>query len=391
MSITIPSPSIFYRLAAAVLLTCFISCKNASEKGYSEIEELREVYSQLDTKLWPAPHLDERVNKETFEDLGVLGEVQYPEDNPYSKAKKDLGKFLFFDARLSKTGQIACASCHNPELAWTDNSTRSFGHNRQTGKRNAMTIMNTAFAHKLFWDGRAESLEDQARFPIPDKVEMNSNLDIAVENITAVEAYKPLFKKAYGDDNVTLDRILKAIATFERGVKSPKSKFDKFITGKSSLFTDQEVEGLHLFRTKARCINCHNTSYFSDNRFHNDGQTLFGTKDEDFGRYYATGNIEDLGTFRTPSLREVSRTGPWMHHGHFPSLLDVIEYYNLGNPAPIQKKYMGTPRDSLIPQTSPILQKLDLSKDEIESLIAFLKTLETRTNRVNLSLMPPNN
>jgi cytochrome c peroxidase len=379
------------KLVAIVALLGATGCKTASENGYSEIKELRSVYSQPDVGLWPAPELDESVDPATFEDLGVLGKVKYPSSNPYSQAKKDLGKFLFFDPRLSKTGQIACASCHNPELAWTDNSTRSFGHNRKTGKRNAMTILNSGFAEELFWDGRANSLEDQARFPIPDKREMNSGLEIAVENINAVEAYKPLFKKAFGDDNISIARILKAIATFERSVNSPKSKFDKFISGDSDLFTDQEVQGLHLFRTKAQCINCHNTPYFSDNKFHNDGQTLFGTKDEDFGRYYVTGNIEDLGKFRTPSLREVTRTAPWMHHGHFPSLLDVVEYYNLGNPAPIQKKYLGTERDSLIPKTSPMLEPLGLTRMEIDALLAFLETLSTETRRVNLNLMPEDN
>ncbi|MGB5983299.1 MAG: cytochrome c peroxidase [Nonlabens sp.] len=372
------------------LAFALFSCKDSND-GYRSMAELRQLYGQPDSDKWPEPTLDSLVDRSTFEDIGVLGEVPFPKNNPFTPAKKQLGKALFFDARLSESGQIACASCHNPELGWTDNLTRSFGHKRQTGKRNAMTIMNSGFAHELFWDGRAESLEDQARFPIPDAVEMNSGLDIAVSNIAAVEGYKPLFKKAYGDSLVTLERIQYAIATYERTIKSPKSKFDRFISGKKDLFTDQEVFGLHLFRTKAQCINCHNTPYFSDNKYHNDGQALFGTKDEDFGRYYVTGNPEDLGKFRTPTLREVSRTGPWMHHGHFPSLLDVVEFYNLGNPAPIQKKYLGVGRDSLIPTTSPILKKLNLDRDEIDALLAFLKTLETRTQRVNLNIIPKEN
>lgn len=376
-------------LAVILIASSALSCKDSSKtEGYSEIDELRVLYSQPDTKLWPEPTLDPLVDRSQFQDLGLLPDVVFPEDNPYSKAKKELGKLLFFDGRLSETGHIACASCHNPELAWTDNLTRSFGHMRQMGRRNAMTILNSAYAKELFWDGRAESLEDQARFPIPDKVEMNSNLDIAVGNIAAVEGYKPLFKKAYGDEKVTLERILYAIATFERTVISPKSKFDRFISGKKDEFTDQEVRGLHIFRTKAQCINCHNTPYFSDNKYHNDGQHLFGTKDEDLGRFYVTGDLEDLGRFRTPSLREVSRTGPWMHHGHFPSLLDVLELYNLGNPAPIQQKYLGVGRDSLIPKTSPMLKPLDLSREEIDAVIAFLETLETPTRRVNLNKMP---
>jgi cytochrome c peroxidase len=372
------------------LVTICISCKD-NQQEYTAVDELREVYSQPDASKWPVPTLDSMVNKDSFQDIGVLGKVPYPDYNPYSKGKKQLGKSLFFDPRLSESGQIACASCHNPELGWTDNVTRSFGHKRQTGKRNAMTIMNSGFAHELFWDGRATSLEDQARFPIPDSVEMNSDLKIAVAKIAAVEGYAALFTNAFGDAEVNLQRIQYAIATYERSIISSKSKFDRFISGDKDLFTDQEVKGLHIFRTKAQCINCHNTPYFSDNQYHNDGQALFGTKDEDFGRYYVTGNIEDLGKFRTPTLREVSRTGPWMHNGHFPSLLDVVEFYNLGNPAPIQKKYLGVGRDSLIPNTSPLLKKLNLDREEIDALLAFLQTLETRTQRVNLNIIPKDN
>ncbi len=373
-------------LVIGIVLT-LSSCKNENDK-YQDITYLREVYSQPNTNKWPEPTLDSLVDKTTFKDIGTLGEVKHPEDNPYSAAKKQLGKMLFFDARLSETGQIACASCHNPELAWTDNITRSLGHDRQSNKRNSMTIKNVAFAHTLFWDGRAKSLEHQASFPISDSKEMNTENNVAVNRIAKVEGYKTLFKNAFGDDEVTLDRILNSIATFERTIISRNSKFDRFINGKKDLFTDEEVLGLHIFRTKARCINCHNTPYFSDNQFHNDGQALFGAKDEDFGRYNHTQNKDDLGKFKTPTLREISKTGPWMHHGHFPSLLDVVEFYNLGNPAPIQKKYLGVGRDSLIPTTSPLLKKLDLTKHEINALIAFMETLSTNTQRVNLIKMP---
>lgn len=375
---------IFFLVLTTWLL---FNCKK-KEDTYTDISYLREIYAQTDTSKWPAPSLDSLIDKSEFQDIGLLPKVEYPADNPYSKEKKELGKFLFFDARLSKTGQIACASCHNPELAWTDNTTRSFGHDRLTSKRNAMTIKNVAFAHTLFWDGRSSSLEHQASFPIVDPVEMNTETNIAVENISQIKAYKPLFKKAFDDEEVTLERISKAIATYERTIVSRNSKFDRFIKGKKELFTDQEVLGLHLFRTKARCINCHNTPYFSDNQFHNDGQALFGGKNEDFGRYYFTQNKEDLGRFKTPTLREVSMTGPWMHHGHFPSLLDVVEFYNLGNPTPIQKRYLGAGRDSLIPKTSPLLKRLHLSKDEVQAVIAFMETLSTRTQRVNISKIP---
>lgn len=365
-----------------------LAYSKSEKEQYQDISYLRKVYSQPDASKWPKPHLDSLIDKTTFKDIGVLPEMEFPADNPYSEEKSKLGKTLFFDPRLSKSGQIACASCHNPELGWTDNSTRSFGHNRKTGSRNSMTILNVGHAKELFWDGRATSLEDQAKFPIPDKLEMNMQLELAVENIRNIEGYKPLFKKAFGDEEVTMQKIQKAIATFERTVKSPPSKFDKFVTGKSDKFTDQEVLGMHLFRTKARCINCHNTGYFSDNQYHNNGQTLFGTKDEDFGRYNVTGKIEDIGKFRTPTIREVANTRPWMHHGHFPSLLDVVEFYNLGNPAPIQNKYKGVGRDSLIPKTSPLLKKLNLNREEIDAVIAFINTLSTPTRRTIIPTLP---
>lgn len=371
-----------------LLLLSLTAYKSVEQPDYIDITELRKLYSSGDASKWPAAELHESIDKSKFEDIGVLPVVPYPDYNPYSKEKEALGKILFFDPRLSLSGQIACASCHNPELGWTDNLTRSFGHDRQTGKRNSMTILNSAYAETLFWDGRASSLEDQAQFPIGDPLEMNEKLTIAVDKIAKIKGYNALFTDAFGDKKVSLQRIQYAIATFERSINSPKSKFDNFISGKSEAFTDAQVKGLHLFRTKAQCINCHNTPYFSDNEFHNDGQTLFGTKNEDFGRYNVTKDVKDIGKFRTPTLREVSNTKPWMHHGHFPSLLDVVELYNGGNPSPIQKKYLGTARDSLIPKVDPMLKKLNLNKEEISDLLAFIETLSTPTRRIMTPIMP---
>jgi cytochrome c peroxidase len=139
---------------------------------------------------------------------------------------------------------------------------------------------------------------------------------------------------------------------------------------------------MHLFRTKAGCVNCHNGGLFADNKFHNDGQTLFGSASEDLGLYNVTGNKADVGKFKTPSLREIVHTGPWMHHGNFPSLKDVLFFYNLGNPAPIQAKYKGD-RDSILPKTSPMLKKLNLSNEEIDAVIAFLQSISTTPRRLN--------
>lgn len=377
-------------LLASLLSVCGLAFLFQGMKGvpYESVEDLRVLYGSGDTSSWPKPSLDSSVIA-TFQEIGPLRKVVHPEENPYSKAKADLGKMLFFDPRLSSSGQIACASCHNPELAWTDNLTRSFGHDRQNGSRNAMTILNVGHATSLFWDGRADDLEAQAAMPIADPKEMNQHPEIAAKSIRKIKAYTPLFEEAFPKEGITTSTIQKALATFQRTITSEESKFDRFVSGKSpDALTDEQVLGLHLFRTKARCINCHNTPYFSDQQFHNDGQTLFGTKNEDFGRYLITFKKEDIGKFKTPTLREVARTGPWMHHGHFPSLLDVVQFYNLGNPSPIQKRHQNTGRDSLLPVTSPLLRKLDLSRDEEKALVAFLETLSTPVRRMRMPELP---
>ena len=158
---------------------------------------LRKLYSSGDHKQWPKPELKEDAKKD-FRDIGVLDKVPYPADNPYTDAKKELGKMLFFDPRLSVSQQIACASCHEPQLAWGDGKQLANGHDRQFGKRNAMTILNTGFYTTLFWDGRAQSLEDQARFPVKDHLEMNMDLTGMEERLKNIAGYKTLFQKAFG-------------------------------------------------------------------------------------------------------------------------------------------------------------------------------------------------
>ncbi len=364
-------------LAFFVLITAF-------QKEYT-VEELRDIYSSGDVSRWPKPDLDSSVIP-TFQEIGVLAKAEFPVHNPYSEAKAKLGKLLFFDPRLSASRQISCANCHDPELGWGDGRHLSFGHNRQNGKRNAMTILNTAHYKTLFWDGRAASLEDQVNFPVQDPAEMAQNLKTMQRNVRKVKGYRPYFEEAFGTDQVTIERIQQAIATFERTIVSPPSRFDKFVQGNAKLLSDDEVMGLHLFRTKARCINCHNSPLFSDNQFHNDGQTLYGSSQQDFGKYLHTGKPEDVGKFRTPSLREVFRTGPWMHHGNFPTLRDVVEYYNLGNPSPIQKRVVVDER--LRPVTSPILRKLHLTKTEQLQLEAFLKTISVPSQKMNPFELP---
>ncbi|HMO33121.1 MAG TPA: cytochrome c peroxidase [Lacibacter sp.] len=371
-------------LIAATLLLVIAACSFTLERqaGSASVKKLRKRYSSGDYTKWPAPVLQEGA-KAGFRDIGVLDPVVHPAHNPYNDAKRDLGKTLFFDPRLSVSGQIACASCHDPQLGWGDGKRVAFGHDRKLGARNAMTLFNVGYYDKLFWDGRAASLEDQARFPIQDHLEMNESLDAMEKRVQQFSGYKPLFKKAFGEEGIDREKIFKAIACFERTIVSPPSRFDAFVKGKADVLTDEEVLGLHLFRTRAGCINCHNTPLFSDNRFHNDGQTLWGSQNEDLGLYNVTRNKEDVGKFKTPSLREVANTGPWFHHGNFPTLRDVVLFYNLGNPAPIQKKYLGTPRDSLLPVTSPMLRKLNLTDTEVNSVVAFMQAITTTPRRLN--------
>jgi len=347
------------------------------------IDQLRTLYSGDQAK-WPAATLDEEA-RPGFKDIGFLGKPDYPKNNLYRAEKAKLGKILFFDPRLSVSRQIACASCHDPELGWGDGRRVAYGHDRQNGKRNAMTIFNTAFYNKLFWDGRALSLEHQSGFPVQDHVEMNEDITVMVKNISAIAGYKPLFAQAFGNEEISLEKIQQAIATFERGIISTNSRFDLFVKGNKAILKDEEVLGLHLFRTKARCINCHNTPLFSDNKFHNDGQALLGSRFEDLGLYNVTKQLKDVGAFRTPSLRETSITGPWMHHGNFPSLRDVIEFYNLGNPVAQQRALADKIPDSLKTPKSAMLKKLNLSIDEQRALEAFLGAISTQVNKI----MPP--
>lgn len=385
-------------VSGAFLLSCIsylmVNCittnsvtKPITAENNNPTDLLRKLYSSGDSKNWPKPTLDEN-SKIDFVDIGHLTEINYPQNNQYSKEKADLGKTLFYDPRLSQSNQIACASCHDPELAWTDNKTFSFGHDRQLGSRNAMSILNSAHATTLFWDGRAKSLENQASMPVRDTKEMNEHLDLAVDKIAKIKGYEVLFEKAFGSKTINALNITKAIATFERTIKSGSTKFDQFIDGKSEVYSDSEVNGLNLFRTKARCINCHNTGYFSDNKFENDGTSLLGTPQQDLGRYNVTKKLEDLGKFRVPTLREVARTGPWMHNGAFTPLRDVLTFYNAGNPEIKNKDIVTINGIKYKSPKSKKLQPLNLTKDEIEDLEAFLETLSSRPQRISVPVLP---
>lgn len=374
-------------LSLVVAFVIFWSNKPFQNIDYGQdITTLRALYSSGDQSKWPTPEVDESVLQAGFEDIGVLGEVPFPADNPYSKEKADLGKVLFFDPRLSNSNQISCANCHDPELNWGDARRVPYGEDRQLGARNSISLMNVAYAKVMFWDGRANTLEEQAEHPIKDKREMNHHIDFATKKIAQIEGYKKLFKEAYGTEEVNKERIIQSLTTFQRTLLSPKSKFDKFVSGDAKQFTDQEVLGLHLFRTKARCINCHNTAYFSDNQFHNIGLTYYGREYEDLGRYNITKIATNVGEFKTPTLREVTQNAPYMHNGLFPHVRGVLNMYNAGmfhfEPKEHQKN------DTLFPKTSVLIKKLNLNEDEMQALEAFLRTLEANRYKMRAPELP---
>jgi cytochrome c peroxidase len=346
------------------------------------MQMLRKAYSQ-NAASWPKATIDKGIN---FVELNQMPPLHEPEDNPSTPEKIALGKWLFFDPRLSASGQISCASCHNSELGWGDGLRSAVGHNRRVGKRNSMSLLNIGYLSKdFFWDGRAQTLEHQALFPIQDSLEMNASLPEVIQKLSAIAAYRSAFKLAFGSEEINASRMAQALASFQRSIKSRKNRFDLFVEGRHDALNDEELLGLHLFRTKARCANCHHSALFTDFKFHNDGFTMAGRGSEDPGYYAVTQKPEDYGRFRTPSLRDVIYTGPWMHTGTMASLPEIIQMYNLGMPQPIPKKAQN---NSLLPVTSPHIQKLNLSEQEQKALLAFLNAISARPSLMSPPKLP---
>ena len=325
---------------------------------------LREAYTGPITS-WPAV---ETTGDTPFEEMAPLVR---PEADP-DDAMAALGKELFFDPILSASGQIACASCHHPDLAFTDGIKTSVGHDRVQGRRNAPTLLDKADQPLFMWDGAALSLEHQALMPISNPIEMADTQAETVARVNADADYAQRFRAATGQDTVSMTDITAALAAYERTL-TRRTKFDRFLEGEREVFSDQELFGLHLFRTRARCMTCHSGPRLTDDEFHNIGLTYYGRRYEDLGRYTLTEEPADVGGFRTPSLRHVPRTGPYMHNGLFPSLRGIVNLYNAGGARPRPRE--GMEDDPLFPETSPLLPELNLTPDEKDALVAYLETL----------------
>jgi cytochrome c peroxidase len=343
--------------------------QNLMELQDPTIEDIVKSYKKAISE-WPKPNIDYGVKWQEFSPIKTDSAFFTEQDKP----NVILGKMLFFDPKLSQSNQISCSSCHDPEMGWSDRRHVALGNNHLQGNRNTISLYNIAERQLFFWDGRAKTLEEQAAGPLGAHHEMAMDVKTLPAKIQALKGYKPLFKNAYGDEKVTYERIVKAIADFQKTIKSQPSRFDKFLEGKYNALSDEEIYGMHVFRTKARCMNCHSGQYLTDESFHNIGLTYYKRKYEDLGLYAITKNAEDVGKFKTPQLRDLLLTQPWMHNGLFGDLEGVVNMYNSGmhmiDPSPETKQ-----KDPLYPVTDPLLKPLKLTKEEKKALISFLEAL----------------
>jgi cytochrome c peroxidase len=287
--------------------------------------------------------------------------VIWPPDNPYTPEKAELGWLLYFDKRLSADGTVACASCHHPDHAFADGQQLPTGIKGQKVPRHSPTIINRAFSVEQFWDGRAATIEEQAKGPMQSPIEMGNTLDKVVQTVRSVPGYRERFKKVFGTDELNIDHVTKAIATFERTVLSGNSPYDRFKAGDKTALSPSAQNGMKLFfSNKLKCDSCHDGINFTNGKFANIGIGM-DKPTPDLGRFNVTKREEDKGAFKTPTLREIARTGPYMHDGSLKTLEEVVEHYNKGG---IANKWLHQD-----------VRKLDLTDQEKKDLVEFLKGL----------------
>lgn len=275
--------------------------------------------------------------------------AQGPAPNPANAAKAALGKRLFFDTRLSVDEWLSCSSCHDPAHAFSDPRKVSVGVRGQRGKRHAPTLLGRGLGDSQFWDGRAGTLQEQVLQPILDPDEMGSTVESVLQRLHQDPAYRGLTRESLAD----------ALASYISTIRSENNHYDLFISGWSIVFSDLELEGLQLFRGKARCYLCHSGSQFTDEAFHNTGVAWSEGKLQDEGRAAVTGKAYHRGAFKTPTLREAGQRGPYMHDGSLATLEDVIDFYDAGGN---QNPYLD---ENIVP--------LHLSDAEKKALLAFLR------------------
>ncbi len=297
-------------------------------------------------------------------------EIPFPASNPYTPEKASLGKALYFEPRLSGAENMTCASCHNPSFGFEVPVKTAVGAQNTRLGRQAPTVLNIAWVHPLFWDGRAPTAEEQAKGPIEASVEMNLPLPEAVKRLSAIPDYKAWFERVFPGEGVTPDTIVKAIATYERTVVASYAPFDAWVDGNEQAISAEAKRGFDLFRGKGGCADCHTGWNFTDNKFHD-----IGLATNDIGRgKYEPNNIKAQYAVKTPTLRDTAQRAPYMRDGSVPTLEAVMEHYVAG----------GIDR----PSRSALMKPVQLTPDEIQDVIAFMRSLTGSKQVVTLPVLP---
>ena len=348
----------FYRLAVVCLLVLFVSCER--DIGvYEPITPQNAI---------PAPFSPTYVELITPQGFPT---AEIPEDNPLTEEGILLGKKLFNDPILSGNNTQSCANCHLQTFSFSDPSNVSFGIDGIPGKRNAMSLINLAWTTSNLWDGRAKNLEEQALGPVTDPIEMHSiSWSQVIQELKDVPIYNEMFLDAFGIFDFDSTHVSKAIAQFERTLVSANSKFDKYLRFETNL-TDSELRGMDIYMTeKGDCFHCHAYPFLTDNEFRNNGLDFEPFNDN--GRGDISGELLDNGKFKTPTLRNVALTAPYMHDGRFQTLEEVVEHYNSG----------GIESSTLDPLMKHVGTGLGLTQQDKNDLINFMHTF-TDTAFVN--------
>jgi len=306
----------------------------------------------------------------TLADYRRPTKLPVPRTNPMTPDKVALGQMLFFDPRLSGSGAISCASCHNPALGWGDAMPKGLGHMGGRLHRHTPTILNVAYGEPYFWDGRAATLEDQAKGPLTSAAEMNMPAEVAVGRILSIPGYVSAFAHVFPGQPVSVDTIAAAVAAYERTVVSNTAPFDKWVGGDEQAVSESAKRGFTLFNGKANCAVCHMGWRMTDDGFHD-----IGIADDDRGRAaVAPGIVQLEHAFKTPTLRNINQRAPYMHDGSLATLAAVIDHYDSG----------FVKRSSLDTQVHP----LGLTPGEKADLLAFLDTLTSMDSPTVLPLLP---
>lgn len=361
----------------AALLTVSLCC---CSKGKSSTEEptivptpeetLREKYTK-NIAQWPVAEWYKNIEERELVALPV---------NP-SKDKVELialGKALFFDPRTGN-GMKTCASCHNPDTYWIDQKTTADGialHHRNTPSMENVWYLEG----KLFHDGRAKTYREQIAEAINSPIEMGGNTATLPAKLQTIAGYVSLYESAYNNKNMTIEGLLDAIAAYSKSISSGETAFDRFVQGDYQALNDQQLEGLHLFRTKGKCINCHNGPYFTDLDFHNLGYAVTNKGALDNGRFESSKLEIDKGKFRTPGLRNIIHTAPYLHNGTIATLSELINLLSSGMPQKTGQQINGV--------LSPYIQNVRLSSKEQENIIAFLASLSSKPIKNDRPILP---